>query len=329
MDNIFRHGCLLQLKTSCWTGSKALEPSALEQLGDSEWLRGKKHLVDPEHLGPIKTVAQKARKFLTKNALPFPLASLTLIPKDSITRIEAGLRDLEMEYWDRVMVFTERYEQAREEAKSILGELFRDTDYPVDIQEKFRFEWRYVMLDVPNEASVLPPEIYEREKEKFQNLMEETRESALLALREEFAGLIGHMVDRLGMDNEGKPKILRSSMIDNLNEFFASFEDRNLFQDDELLAMIEQAKAIINDVHSPYALKYNEALRQKVADDMARLKVAVEDSIEDLPRRRIRLTEPQAVFMPDSFERVDDTEAEDIPLPHPTITHREELLEAA
>lgn len=51
--------------------------------------------------------------------------------------------------------------------RQILGHLFRDTDYPVNIRDKFRFEWRYVILDIPNEASVLPPEIYEREKEKF------------------------------------------------------------------------------------------------------------------------------------------------------------------
>ncbi len=291
MENIFRQSCLLQLKTSCWTGSKALEPTALERLGDSDWLRGKKHLVDPEHLGPIKTVTQKARKFLSKNALPFPLASLTLVPKDSIHFVEENLQEFEREYWESVSEFTSQYEQAREDAKTILGNLFRDTDYPVNIRDKFRFEWRYVILDIPNEASVLPPEIYEREKEKFKSLMEETRETALLALREEFAEIIGHMVDRLSNGEDGKPKILRSSMIDNLTEFFATFEERNLFNDDELREMIENAKEIVNDIRSPYALKYNDALRQRVAEDMARLKAVVDDSIEELPRRRIRMEE--------------------------------------
>lgn len=293
MDNIFRQSCLLQLNTSCWTGSKSLEPAAMQKLGDSDWLRGKKHLVDPEYLGPIKTVVQKARKYLTKNALPFPLTTLTLVPKESILAIEETLNEFQREYWSKVEQFVEVYEMAREQAQYILGDLFRDTDYPMDIRAKFKFEWRYVTLDVPDEASILPPEIYEREKEKFYDLMQETQESALLALREEFAGLIGHMVDRLETSDEGKPKILRSSMIDNLNEFFESFEGRNLFNDGELREMIEQAKSVIKEIQSPYALKYNELLRKRVAEEMTRLKVAVDQSIEDLPRRRIRMPEPQ------------------------------------
>lgn len=47
------------------------------------------------------------------------------------------------------------------------------------------------------------------------------------------------MVDRLSNGDDGKPKILRNGMIDNLTEFFATFEERNLFNDDELREMIE------------------------------------------------------------------------------------------
>jgi len=295
-ENIFRQSCLLQLNTSCWTGSKALEPWAMERLGDSDWLRGKKHLVDPEYLAPIKTTCMKARKFLSKHALPFPLTTLTLVPKECVTRIEQGLAELEAEYWDKVEAFIERYELAREQAQGVLGSLFRDTDYPLNIRDKFRFEWRYVILDVPNEASVLPPEIYEREKEKFVSMMDETRELAILALREEFASLIGHMVDRLSLGEDGKPKILRSSMVENLNEFLASFEERNVFGDDRLLELTRQAKAVVNEVQSPYALKYNELLRKRVAEEMTRLKQQVDKAIEDLPRRKIRLTEPSEVL---------------------------------
>lgn len=300
MENVFRQSCLLQLNTSCWTGSKALEPAAMQRLGDSDWLRGKKHLIDPEYLGPIKTVIHRARKFLAKYALPFPISTLTLVPKESILTIEHGLKDFELEYWDKVMLFEHRYVTAREEAKTVLGELFRDTDYPVNIMEKFRFEWRYVTLDIPNEASVLPPEIYEQEKQKFRNLMEETRETALLAMREEFAGLISHMIERLTPGDDGKPKIMRSSMVENLNEFFSTFERRNLFDDDELRELVDHASHVLKDIQSPYALKYNDLLRKRIVQDMSRLKVAVDKSIEDLPRRRIRM---QEAYLPVPLEQ--------------------------
>lgn len=292
-ENIFRQSCLLQLSTSCWTGSKALEPTAMQKLGDSDWLRGKKHLVDPDYLGPVKTTIQKTRKFLGRNALPFPLATLTLVPKESIQKIESGLRELEGEFWNKVDNFIDFYAEARLQAQNVLGELFSDTDYPVNIRDKFRFEWRYVMLDVPKKASILPPEVYEREKEKFITMMDETRELAMLALREEFAGLVSHMVDRLTPAEDGKPKIMRGGMVDHLNEFFASFEERNLFQDEQLKLLVEQAKNVVNEIQSPYVLKYNELLRKRVTDAMTDLKNQVDLAIEDLPRRKIRLPELQ------------------------------------
>ena len=98
MSDVFQKGCLLQLNSSCWTGSKALEPSTVKKLGESGWLRGKKHLVDPEYLGPIKGTIQKARKHLYKLALPFPLTAMTLVPKENVTAIESGLVEIQSEF---------------------------------------------------------------------------------------------------------------------------------------------------------------------------------------------------------------------------------------
>ena len=290
--NIFKSSCLLQLSTSVWTGSKALDPASMEKLGSSEWIRGKKNLIDPFYIGPVKTTCMKARKFINKHALPFPLTALTLIPKESITKVEEGLKEHEIEYWNHVESFIEHYELARDEASRILGDLYQEADYPTDIRRKFKFEWRYVILDTPKKSSILPPAIYEQEKTKFRSLMEEARETAMLALREEFAGLIGHMVDRLANDDKGKPKIIRGSMVKTLNEFFDSFEERDLFEDTQLRELIEQAKAVVNEVQSPLALRCDHNLRQKLTEEMAKLKDQVDEAIQDLPRRKIRMSEP-------------------------------------
>ena len=44
--------------------------------------------------------------------------------------------------------------------------------------------------DDSGKSTVLPLKIYEREKEKFQSMMDETREIASSALREEFAKIV-------------------------------------------------------------------------------------------------------------------------------------------
>jgi hypothetical protein len=40
---------------------------------------------------------------------------------------------------------------------------------------------------------------------------------------------------------------------------------------------------------SPYVLKYNDSLREQLSASMHRIKEAVDASIEELPRRKIRL----------------------------------------
>jgi len=84
-ENVFKKACLIQLSTSCWIGSKMLTQGVMENIGNSEWLKGKKLLVNPELLSPIKTTIQKARcaarKVQTNIALvlsAFPLNGLFL-----------------------------------------------------------------------------------------------------------------------------------------------------------------------------------------------------------------------------------------------------------
>jgi hypothetical protein len=179
-------------------------------------------LINPELLGPIKTAVHQARNNIKKFALPFPITSIYLVPKDNLTIVDERLQYYKERFWKKVTEFEALYGEAREEAKSVLGDLFNETDYPADIRTKFRFEHRYLTLGLPGKTSVLNPEIYEREKEKFQSLMEETRELAMVALREEFGQLVTHLTERLN-SNDGKPKVLRTAMFNKMHEFSRQF----------------------------------------------------------------------------------------------------------
>src|SRR5208337_5418674 len=127
---------------------------------------------------------------------------------------------MKSEFETEVDKFIEKYEEEREKARESLGYLFNEADYPINVRQKFRFEWRFITMDVPGKSGILSPELYEREKEKFQTLMEETRELATVALREEFAGIVRHMVERLSGEEDGKPKRFQASMLDKMGEFF-------------------------------------------------------------------------------------------------------------
>lgn len=289
-NDVFQEAALIQLSASCWIGSKSLHQGMLKDIGNAQWLRGKKLLINPELLGSIKTTIHKARQLVNRFALPFPLTGLYLVPKESIDQVDAMLEQVKDEYWAKVNSFISHYEDARDEARKALGELFSEADYPMDIRSKFRFDWRFLLLDVPGKASILPPEVYEREKQKFQMLMEEAREMSIAALREEFAGIVQHLVERVSDPEDGKPKTIRSSMMNKMNEFLDAFQDKNLFSDDKLEALVSQARTILGDIRDGgYGLNYNEMLRKRVQNDMQHLKEAVDAAVEELPRRKIRL----------------------------------------
>jgi len=292
MDNykdVFKKACLIQMSSSVWQCSRVLNQKILAQkIGqDNEWLRGRKFLINPELLGPIKTAVQQARKTVQKYSLPFPITSIYLVPKESLAEIDEKLQYFKDRFWDKVQDFEALYDVGREEAAAVLDDLFNESDYPTDIIKKFKFDWRYFELSTPGKSKILSPEVYQREKDKFSSLMEETRELAMVALREEFSTVVTNLVDRL-TNNNGKPKVISSGMFNKIHQFLGDFSTRNIFDDEKLVELTEQAKSAISGV-SPYGLKYNEVMRKSIANEMTNLSEAIADAIEDMPRRKLKM----------------------------------------
>jgi hypothetical protein len=210
------------------------------------------------------------------------------VPKEMLTRIDEALKGYQGEFSRQVGKFISGYEQERLEARQTLGELFNATDYPIDVAAKFRFEWRFLTMDVPGKSTILSAEVYEREREKFVAMMEETRELAIGALREEFAGIIHHMADRLSGEDDGKPKRFKSSMLEKMHEFLGCFDERNLFDDESLAELVNRAREVVSGV-SADNLREHESLRIRIAKEVTHLRDNIDKAMEDIPRRRIRL----------------------------------------
>jgi hypothetical protein len=77
-------------------------------------------------------------------------------------------------------------------------------------------------------------------------------------------------------------------MIEKMSEYLESFGDRNLFTDDKLAELVDQAREVVNGL-STDELRQSGNLRKYIADEMNQLRVAVDGALEDLPRRKIRL----------------------------------------
>lgn len=287
IDNVFEKACLIQLSSSIWQGSRMIDHAVMEKLGkNSDWIKGRKFLINPELLGPIKTAVHQARNTITKYALPFPITSIYLVPKESLVAIDEALQVYQDRFWEKVDGFEELYSAAMDEAKGFLGDLFNQTDYPANIRSKFKFDWRFLTLSIPEHTSVLSPEVYIREKEKFLTMMDEARELASITLADELGKIVSTLTEKLTSGD--KPRTLGSSMFNRLNEFLNGFEKRNLFNDETLAELTKQARTIISGV-SPFGISYNEEMKKRIKTEMTELRTSIDAAIEDLPRRKLRL----------------------------------------
>ena len=287
MERIFEKGCLTQLSVSQWGAAKKIDKSRLAQMTTSpDWLRASKKLVDPEALKPISKIANKARSYLSGVSLPFPIQGMVFVPKEMISRVDGELRSYKQDFDKAVNKFLSEYEELRKIARVYLGDLFNDLDYPVDVRSKFSLAWRFVVLDVPNgNVGLLAPEVYEREKEKFVQTMEEARQMAVRSLREEFADMVERITERFSNGNDGKPKVFKNSTVTNFYEYFEIFKERNIFKDDQLAELVNRAQAILSG-ESAALIRSDSLLKERIRSGM----IDVENAMAEIlsrPRRKI------------------------------------------
>ena len=288
-ENIFQKGCLVQMSVSKWGGVKKIHKSKLSNIVEQagyDWVTATKKLVDPGSLKPICKINNSARNWLATISLPFPINGMVFIPKDLINTVDEKLGDFKIKFIDAVMNFSQEYCDLRETAKTYLGELFNEIDYPVDIGSKFNFNWRFIILDVPNgDTKLLAPEVYAREKTKFIQTMEEARGMAIDALREEFAQMVERITERFTQTGNGKPKIFKNTTVDGFYEYFQTFKDRNIFNDDDLTSLVNRAQDILNG-NNVEQIRSNSILKENIRTGMTDIESEI-DKLFNRPRRKI------------------------------------------
>jgi hypothetical protein len=210
---------------------------------------------------------------------------MVFIPKEMISRVDQRLEEFKAEFNQTITTFLHDYDRLRETAMVYLQDLFNEVDYPVHVEKKFSFAWRFIILDVPNgKSGILSPEIYEREKEKFIQTMEEARTMAIESLREEFGSMVERITERF-TQSDGKPKVFKNTTVESFYEFFETFKERNIFRDEQLNELVERAQGVLGGV-SAESIRTNEHLKENIRTGMAEIENAMAMALAR-PRRKI------------------------------------------
>ena len=111
------------------------------------------------------------------------------------------------------------------------------------------------------------------------------------AFLQEFSSAVAHLCERItGLNDDGKPKVFRDSAVSHLTDFFERFRSLNLRSNDQLDALVRQARAALGDADAE-TLRTADEVRSQVAVALAgvsdRIDQLVAEHAESAPRRRV------------------------------------------
>lgn len=295
IEQTLNNGTFCSLSISIWQASKKVAKGMVEigHDADENLFRVQKDLIERDHLKPIRQAAQKAGEVLHGKSLPFQVRGIYYVPNRLVLEAVEQIRGFERDFRNQVDEFCRNYPRYREEARARLNGHFQAHDYPEDVREKFDWNLSMMAFSAPNQLQAVSPEMYQEAMGRFHQDIEEFRQNSVALLRERFAGLVSHVVERLTPEPNGTRKIFKNTLVGNLRDFLKDFEGLNFTSDQELQAQVERVRGLMNGVE-PALLRDSSAMAGRIAASMSEVQKQVTAMIENAPVRRIRFKREEA-----------------------------------
>jgi len=258
-----------------------------------------KEILDVAELKAVGALDSQLKTWISARKLDNSIlrGGLYLMPLALVTAVEDYLAAYQVQRADLVDQFVSRYPAMQVDAAERLGNLYDGNDYPPaeSLGGAFSISYHWSDVNVPGALARADKAAYEEHLRRAQIEWTSATDEIRDALRAAFAGLVEHMTDRLAFDAEsGRPRIFKDTMIDKVETFIATFEARNLTHDDDLQALVSQARQIMVGV-TPDALRQVDDTRNAVRAAFEGIQASMDGMIVTAPARRIRLDdEPPA-----------------------------------
>jgi hypothetical protein len=255
---------------------------------DQEAIGVSKELIDSPEFDAITQLDGSIRNELAKLSLPSPFRKgIYLIPLNLVQRVDAKISNYKSDRAQLIDAFINSYAEAVFSARARLGGLFNGDDYAAaeDVRAAFTVESNYMDLGLPKQLGTINKEIFEREAKAFEAKLTSAADEIQAAMRIAFKELIEHMADRLKPGEDGKPRIFRDTLVLNLKEFMDNFAARNIADDADLKALVDQASAILGN-KSAEELRKSPAYRQDIAKGLSTIKEKLDGMVVCAPIRK-------------------------------------------
>jgi hypothetical protein len=277
-----------------WLGvRKTLSPEQKTQAAESfgaerDFLSAGKKLLDTSHpaFKAVTGVRSRILAYWKGISLPYPEPGIRLIRQDDIQPFASHISTLQQELAEAVGQLDASYAELKSAARRRLGTLFNAADYPASLRGWFDVTYDFPSVEPPDYLRQLSPHLYEQEAQRVAARFDEAVQLAEQAFTEELSKLVSHLTERLSGDNDGKPKVFRDSVIENLGEYFGRFRHLNIRSSEQLDELVGQAQRIVQGIE-PQQLRDNGNLRQQIATQLSGVQAVLDGLLVDRPRRNI------------------------------------------
>lgn len=260
---------------------------------DDQWLGVTKKLFDSEELDEITSIGNEARQWVESRALPSHIKKgVYLLPNEFTPEVNVRLKEFDARRKPKVEQLIRRLSEYKTEAKARLKDLYDADQYPTpdQLRAAFSLTWRFLYVDSAKNIEVVSKEVYQEERKKAEIAWAETRETITQLLRTQLSEMVNHLVDRLKPDKDGKPKSFKESTIDKMQEFLATFDARNIVNDQQMKTLVDRAKGLIKTADTD-TIRSDKTVRNYVRQGFETIQTLLDPMISTTPHRRIVLEE--------------------------------------
>jgi hypothetical protein len=269
--------------------SNEQKASAADAFGaEADCLSAGKKLIDTRDpaFRAVTSIRSQAVNYFKGLSLPFPEPGLRLIRQDDLDEINDKMGQFKAELHDAVTTLDDHFGEMKAAAEQRLGRLFNPSDYPLSLTGLFELAWDFPSVEPPEYLRKLNPGLYQQEAERVSARFDEAVQLAEQAFVEELSRLVSHLSERLSGSEDGKPKVFRDTVVENLSDFFERFRMLNVRSNEQLDELVSNAQRIVRGVE-PQQLRDSQQLRQRVVSQLSGVESVLDGLLVDRPRRAI------------------------------------------
>ena len=300
---------LLRVNFRLMGNTRSVSTEILNAVNAAKLLKIQKNLFESKELKAISKADGQMRQTLYDLCVPYDLG-VALLPRDLIVTARAKMADYRETRSELVEIFIKAYpdlcDAQKTKMKALATELmvpfellWKGSDYPdtETVRSKFAFSWDFLSLTIPEELKIAGK--YESESAKLEQNIAFVAHEITAVMRQGLLDLVAHLKDALEPSSDGKPKRLFATAVTNIQEFLDTFQARNITNDTDLQALVDEVKKVISPSINSDMLKKDESLKDDVHNSMAEISSKLATLVENVPGRKFRGAGASSVSVPE------------------------------